>query len=126
MRVDGIAWHALVLEPAAFVAMEDFAEKTLGLSPLVGQEGRRLYLMRNGTMLDLYAPWAVPAYGFNEGSAFGFQVDDIEIASKAVVASGLQMLGSVSRLPTLNYAIQHFRGADGRVYGLSEVQPIDW
>jgi hypothetical protein len=126
MRVDGIAWHALVLEPPAFIAMEDFAEKTLGLHPLMWEPGRRLYLRRNGTMLDLYAPWAVPPYGFNDGSAFGFQVDDIESASKAAVAAGLQLLGGVSRHSGLNYAIQHFRGPDGRVYGLSEVQPIEW
>src|SRR5436853_3197856 len=98
MRVDGIAWHALVLEPKAFVAMEDFVHKTLGLHPLLVEEGRRLYLMRNGTMLDLYAPWAVPPYGFNEGSAFGFQVDDLERASRAVVASGQQLLGGVHQL----------------------------
>ena len=60
MRVDGIAWHALVLELKAFMAMEDLAEKTLGLHPLLVEDGRRLYLMRNGTMLDLYAPRAVP------------------------------------------------------------------
>ena len=126
MRVDGIAWHALVLEPKAFMAMEDFAEKTLGLHPLWLEDGRRLYLMRNGTMLDLYAPWAVPPYGFNDGSAFGFQVDDIEKASRAVSESGLQLLGEATRLSGLNYAIQHFRGTDGRVYALSEVQPIDW
>ena len=126
MRVDGIVWHALVLEPAAFVAMEELVEKTLGLHPLMQEGGRRLYLMRNGTMLDLYAPWAVPAYGFNDGSAFGFQVDDLEAASRAAVAAGHQLLGEVTPLAGLNYAIQHFRGPDGRIYGLSEVQPIEW
>ncbi|HEX3196528.1 MAG TPA: hypothetical protein VHR39_03130 [Propionibacteriaceae bacterium] len=27
--------------------------------------------MPNGTILDLYAPGAIPAYGFNEGIVFG-------------------------------------------------------
>ena len=36
--------------------------------------------MPNGTILDLYAPGAIPAYGFNEGIMFGFRVEDIEAA----------------------------------------------
>ena len=44
--------------------------------------------MPNGTSLDLYAPDATPAYGFNEGIMFGFRVEDIEAASAEVAAAG--------------------------------------
>ena len=126
MLVDGITWHAVVLDPWRFGAMVELAEQTFGLTPLVSEAGRRLYLMRNGTLLDLYAPGAVPSYGFNDGVAIGFQVDDIEKASAELAESGHELLGEVTRLPGLPYAQQHFRGPDGRVYGLVQVQPIDW
>jgi hypothetical protein len=126
MRVDGITWHGVVLKRRAFASMTQFAEETLGLTPLLSEVGRRMYLMRNGTMLDLYAPETVPAYGFNNGMVFGFQVDDVQQASAEVAGSGMELLGEVTRLPNLPYAFRHFRGADGRVYGLIEVQPIEW
>jgi hypothetical protein len=51
-------------------------------------EGFALFHLPNGTMLELYAPQAVPDYGYNDdGVAFGFRVDDIEAASAAVETS---------------------------------------
>ena len=49
-----------------------------------------LFIMPNGTMLELNEPQAASAeYGFNEGGVvFGFRVDDVEAASAAVEAAG--------------------------------------
>jgi hypothetical protein len=45
--------------------------------------------MANGTILELYLPEALPPFGYNDGGvAFGFRVDDIEAASRAVEAAG--------------------------------------
>lgn len=128
MQVYGITWHAVVLEPEPFAAMEEFVEATLGLTPTISEDGRRLYRMPNGTMLDLYSPHAVPPYGFTDGTAFGFRVNDLEKASAAAAEAGAELLGEVMRLPALNYASRHFRGPDGRVYGFNELrQPlIEW
>jgi predicted enzyme related to lactoylglutathione lyase len=47
-------------------------------------------------------------------------VDDIDAASAAVEAAGNELLGQINRLPEMGYAFRHFRGPDGRVYGLNE------
>ena len=121
MRVDGITWHAITLQPAQFDATKKLATKTFGLTPMMDMPGVTVFQMANGTLLELYTPQTVPAYGYNEGGvAFGFRVDDIEAASRAVAAAGCELLGQITRVEDLGYSYRHFRGPDGRVYGLNE------
>ena len=35
-------------------------------------------------------------------------------------AAGVEVLCDVHRIPEMNYAFCHFRGPDGRVYGINE------
>jgi predicted enzyme related to lactoylglutathione lyase len=51
---------------------------------------------------------------------FGFRVDDIEAASAELEAAGMEILCDIVRIPEMSYAYRHFRGADGRVYGINE------
>ncbi|HWU09655.1 MAG TPA: hypothetical protein VN520_25305, partial [Streptomyces sp.] len=37
--------------------------------------------------------------------------------------AGGELLGEINRVPDLDYAYRHFRGIDGRVYGLNESKP---
>jgi hypothetical protein len=120
MDVKGITWHAVVLAPDEFAATRTLLTDTLGLSPAMEQTGWSMFPMPNGTILDLFAPEAVPAYGFNEGIVFGFRVDDVETASTELEAAGCELLGDVTRVPDMNYAFRHFRGPDGRIYGINE------
>ncbi len=121
MNVEGITWHAIVLEPEPFAATKALMTETFGLAPAMEMEGVAVFNMPNGTLLELYAPQAVPDYGYNEGGiAFGFRVDDIEAASAAVEGAGCELLGQITRVKDLGYAYRHFRGPDGRVYGLNE------
>ena len=121
MRVSGITWHALTLEPAQFDATKTLVTQTFGMTPAVDQPGSTMFAMPDGTMLELYAPQAVPSYGYNEGGvAFGWRVDDIEAASQAVAAAGGELLGEITRMEDIGYGYRHFRGPDGRVYGLNE------
>jgi predicted enzyme related to lactoylglutathione lyase len=121
MNVEGITWHAIVLEPEPFAATKALMTETFGLAPAMEMEGVAVFNMPNGTLLELYAPQAVPDYGYNEGGvAIGFRVDDIEAASAAVEAAGCELLGQITRVEDLGYAYRHFRGPDGRVYGLNE------
>jgi predicted enzyme related to lactoylglutathione lyase len=83
-------------------------------------EGVTVFNLPNGTLLELYAPQAVPDYGYNDAIAFGFRVDDIEAASAAIEGAGGELLGQITRVEDLGYAFRHFRGPDGRVYGLNE------
>ena len=84
---------------------------------------RALDVAGRGDWQKLFAPGAVPAYGYNEGGvAFGFRVDDIEAASRELAAAGCELLGEVTRMRRINYAYREFRGPDGRVYGINEQQ----
>ena len=124
MRVEGITWHALTLDDAQFAAMKALATETFGLTPWMEMPGVSVFQMPNGTILELYLPQALPPFGYNEGGvAFGFRVDDIDVASRAVEAAGGELLGQINRFPDLGYAFRHFRGPDGRVYGLNEQKP---
>ena len=120
MQVDGITWHALTLEPAQFAAMKKLVSETFKLTPMMEMEGVSVFSMPNGTILELYLPQAVPPFGYNNAVAFGFRVDDIEAASREVAQAGCELLGQINRVEELGYAYRHFRGPDGRVYGLNE------
>jgi predicted enzyme related to lactoylglutathione lyase len=122
MQVQGITWHAVTLENDEFAAMKKLAVGVFGLTPLIEQEGWTVFAMANGTLLDLYAPDAIPDYGFNNRIVFGFRVDDIEAASAELAAAGCELLGDITRVEDMRYAYRHFRGSDGRVYGINEQQ----
>ena len=121
MNVEGITWHALTLDPGQFAATKKLMIETFGLTPVMEMEGISVFQMSNGTILELYLPQTVPSYGYNDGGvAFGFRVDDIEAASRSVEAAGCELLGQITRYEEMRYAYRHFRGPDGRVYGLNE------
>ena len=121
MNVEGITWHALTLEPDQFAATKQLVTETFGLTMMMEMPGVSVFQMRNGTILELYLKEALPPFGYNEGGvAFGFRVDDIEEASRAVESAGCELLGQITRVPGMGYAFRHFRGPDGRIYGLNE------
>ena len=121
MQVNGITWHASVLDAEAFQSMRALAVGPLGLTAAVDSPGFAMFAMPDGTMLELYEQGNVPPYGYNDGGiAFGFRVDDIEAASAELEANGLELLGDIARMDDIGYAYRHFRAPDGRVYGLNE------
>jgi len=120
MKVEGITWHSVTLEQDQFNATKALMTETFGLSPWMEMEGVSVFAMPNGSVIELYTPQTVPDYGYNGAIAFGFRVDDIEEASRAVEAAGCELLGQITRIEEFGYAYRHFRGPDGRVYGLNE------
>jgi len=120
MKVDGITWHAVTLDESAFAAAKQLYIKTFGLRPMMEMDGVAVFQMPNGSLLELYLPTTVPSYGYNDSIAFGFRVDDIEQASQEIEAAGGELLGEITRVPDMGYAYRHFRGPDGRVYGLNQ------
>ena len=122
MQVEGITWHGVTLDPEPFTAMKKLCREVFGLTPMMEQEGWTLFPMPNGTMLDLFEPNSemIPSYGLNDGIVFGFRVDDIDVAVAELRAAGCEVLCDVQRVPEMNYAFCHFRGPDGRVYGINE------
>jgi hypothetical protein len=122
MKVEGITWHAIVLEPDAFAAQRKLLVETFGLAPKMEMDGWALFAMDNGSIIDLFAPEAVAGmcpWGLNDGVVFGYRVDDIEAASKEIEAAGCELLGDINFIEQLNYSWRHFRGPDGRVYGIN-------
>jgi hypothetical protein len=78
VNIEGITWHAIVLEPEPFAATKALMTETFGLAPEVEEEGMVMFIMPNGTMLELNTPQAASAeYGINDGLVFGFRVDDV-------------------------------------------------
>jgi predicted enzyme related to lactoylglutathione lyase len=121
VNVEGITWHAIVLEPEPFEATKALMTETFGLAPEVEREGMVMFIMPNGTMLELNTPQAASAdYAINDGLLFGFRVDDVEAASAAVEAAGCELLDEITRVEEVAYAYRRFRGPDGRVYSLNE------
>jgi len=125
MQVNGITWHASVMDKDGFAAMRTLVTETLGLAPQMEFPGVAVFAMPNGSMLELYEEGTPPPYGYNDGGiAFGFRVDDIEAASAELETAGAELLGEIQRaeLDGRPYAYRHFRAPDGRVYGLNELK----
>ena len=118
MNVQGITWHSITT--ADIPAWRKLAVDTLGLQPAVEMDGFVMFAMANGSILELYGPGNIPPYGFNDSVAFGFRVDDIEQASQELEAAGYELLGDVNTMEEIKYSWRHFRGPDGKVYGLNQ------
>ena len=116
MQLDGITWHAITLQADEFDATKKVLIEVFALRPAIEEDGYTRFPMSNGTILELYAPGAIPAYGFNEGGmVFGFRVEDIEAASDQLAEAGCELLGEITRIEQKNYAYRDFKGPDGRV-----------
>ena len=84
MQVEGITWHAVTLAPEAWAATKQLVIDTFGQTPMMEMDGVSVFQFPNGTLLELYTPETVPDFGYNGSVAFGFRVDDIDAASKAI------------------------------------------
>ena len=125
MNVNGITWHASVLDDEdAFAAMHTLVTDTFGVAPMMEFPGVAVFALPDGTLYELYTKETQPPFGYNDGGiAFGFRVDDIEAASAAVEAAGGELLSDINRaeMGDSPYAYRHFRAPDGRVYGLNQL-----
>jgi predicted enzyme related to lactoylglutathione lyase len=119
----GITWHAIVVPQDQFDAQKQFVISTYGVQPAMEMDGVSVFYFPNGDVFELFTPATVMPWALNDGVAFGFRVDDVEEAGKQLVAGGAELLGEINRYPEYQYAWQHFRGVDGRVYGINENKP---
>ena len=121
MHLEGITWHALTLQANEFGPTKKLLIEVFGLRPAIEEDDYTTFPMSNGTILELYAPEAIPAYGFNDGGmVFGFRVEDIEAASEELAEAGCELLGEITRNEQMNYRYRDIKGPDGRVYGINE------
>ena len=120
MQTQGITWHAVTVQPDQFDAQKAFVTNTFGLEPFMEMDGVAVFQFDNGTLLEIYVPATTPPYGYNDGLAIGWRVDDVADASQELADAGYELLGDINRVPEADYAYRHFRGPDGRVYGINE------
>ena len=79
-----------------------------------------MFPMSNGTILDLrYARSHTCLRLQRRGMVFGTGVEDIEAASEELAEPVASFWGR-SLASEMNCAYRHFKGPDGRVYGLNE------
>ena len=123
MEAQGITWHAVVVQRDDFEAHKAFTVDRLGVPPMMEMDGVAVFAFPNGDLYEIYTPGTTPPYGYNDSFAIGFRVDDIARASQELADAGFELLGEINRAPDFDYAYRHFRGADGRVYGLNESKP---
>ena len=119
----GITWHAVVVEADQYDAQKSFMINTYGISRAMEMDGMSVFYLPNGDVFELYTPPTVMPWGLNDGVAFGFRVDDVVEASEQLAAAGAELLGEIARFPEYQYAWRHFRGIDGRIYGINENKP---
>jgi hypothetical protein len=53
MSVEGITWHAVVLEAGTFAATRKLLTATMGLTPKLEMKGWSMFGMPNGSIIDL-------------------------------------------------------------------------
>ena len=124
MQVNGITWHASVMEADRFESIRKLVTETMGLAPMMEFPGVAVFMLPDGTLLELYTKGTEPPFGYNDdGVAFGFRVDDIEVASSELEAAGAEILNDINRaeMDGRPYAYRHFRAPNGRVYGLNQL-----
>jgi hypothetical protein len=124
MQVNGITWHASVMEADRFESMRKLVTETMGLAPMMEFPGVAVFMLPDGALLELYTKGTEPPFGYNDdGVAFGFRVDDIEAASTELEAAGAEILSDINRaeMDGKPYAYRHFRAPNGRVYGLNQL-----
>jgi hypothetical protein len=90
---------------------------------MMEMDGVAVFPFENGSIYEIYVSTTTPPYGYNDDFAIGFRADDVAEASDELVAAGYELLGDISRFSEMQYAYRHFRGPDGRVYGLNENKP---
>ncbi len=74
MQVNGITWHASVMEQDRFESMRKLVTDTLGVAPLMEMPGVAVFALPDGTLYELYTKETQPPFGYNDGGiAFGFR-----------------------------------------------------
>lgn len=121
MNVEGIVWHGATPQQDQVEATKTFFAETMGLKAVIDSPALTMFAMPNGTMLEIAAPAAVPAYGYNGKVAFGFRVDDVETASTELEAAGIEFVSEIMR-PQPGFSYRHFKGPDGAIYGINSVK----
>ena len=113
MAAEGIGWMGI--QTGRFDEMQRFLAAVLGAEPAITEPGFRLWSLRNGDLVELFAPGSKPT--FRAGPVVGFLVDDLDAARDAVSRAGGTEVGGYGPNED-GYVSVHVAGPDGNVYEL--------
>ena len=114
MQVAGLTWVGT--RTAAFEEMIEFAERVLGLTASLRDEGMALFHLEDGSLFEVFAP-DTPAGGHPEtGVVAGFHVPDVHAARAELERGGVEVSELYSSGPG---AWAYFRAPDGNLYEIN-------
>ena len=121
MQVRRLAWLGTRTEK--FDETTAFFRDVLGV-PMVHQEPGFAMLQLPGAdrdFVEVFAPDHPSAASYSTGPVVGLLVDDIELARAELDAAGVELLGSMEWLPSMDgYGWFHVRGPDGNIYAIMQ------
>ena len=112
MRVRGLSW--LGLRTPQFDEMVAFFRDVMGMKPIRDQPGIAVFLMTDGTNMELYELDEEFHAFFTTGPVVAFQVDDVDASRATMEAAGIEFIGPVQRKGKTSW--NHFRAPDGTVF----------
>lgn len=110
MQITGLGWCGTRSAHAEELAA--FYQHVLGLVPVHHEPGFWVFVLRDGTHVEVFDPAYPGKDHFDTGPVAGFAVRDLASAVDELRRAGVALLGEPG--PTW----QHFRGPDGNVYEL--------
>ena len=114
MKVRGIVWTGI--QTPHFDEMHRFLGALFGAEASREEPGFALWSLGDGDIVELYAPGGKP--DFWTAPVVGFQVDDLEGATRDVEAAGAVIVGGYGPNED-GYRSVHFRAPDGNIYELT-------
>ena len=118
MKVKAISWVGVSTDTPDVMA--GFFRDVLKLPVAVDEPSFAVFELPSGDKVEVFGPDApAPDYQFASNPVVvGFLVDDIDAATAALREAGVEVLGDKETAGD-DYAWQHFRGPDGRIYELT-------
>ncbi|MGH2403761.1 MAG: VOC family protein, partial [bacterium] len=78
-----------------------------------------VFKLPDGALVEVYGSSSPYNTHFTTGPVVGFLVEDAQRAAAELRTAGVELIGPTRHWPG-NYASQHFRGPDGRVYEVTQ------
>ncbi|MGH2373092.1 MAG: VOC family protein [bacterium] len=117
MDVKAVAWVGIRTE--RFADMVKLFAGTMRLTMDSEEPDYAVFRLPDGALVEVYGPTCPYNQHFTTGSVVGFLVESAEQAAAELRTAGVELIGPTRHWPG-DYASQHFRGPDGRVYEVTQ------
>lgn len=117
MNVKALAWLGIRTEK--FEEMVRLFRNVMNLVVESEEPDYVVFRLPDGALVEVFGPRCRYNTHFTTGPVVGFLVDDAESAAAELQAAGVELIGP-TRHWSPDYASQHFRGPDGRVYEVTQ------